>query len=1071
MSQIGITGFPNGTSVDVKVPSGDEIVDASWNRARSLPTENMVGYVKNSFDNDEWEGVTTTVSQKTYNNTATPGVLSSGPLMWRREFSAASISARQIKTSDNGGYNYFDQATKALYVGATANVYRINNGTLDLVRSSEITDARVGAPSYLAAVGSGTTTYQYQFSIPIGYDSDIWFGVAAIDGSDNVCNIAFNGTAYTTPSSFVNDGIASNTTITDPADTTIGVGSLAAPASVSVSTLAPSLGSTVEITWSSVASAAGYAIYICWYDPADMPSTYRVADEYIELANDGGAALSTNDVVIVDRLVTAPSKSIVATRVQNNNATIREVSFGGIENVLNGDTTKPTYEFKTWGGANEAKPSGKEGDLFPYYLEITVPSGFTGRLTDVFWIGALDNRDNLFYHTPESGDVFKWRMLAKASENVTLNLDTRAGTDVTSGVDDHDFSLTTSWSDETYTHTVDTITLGASPTGTSLDITTSTSGCTIQIALLNSWWHDQGDYNEFYDYLEAQFPAGSYCRDHSWIKTGEAEIPVETYCSKPTRGGLYSLLRNCKTNGLLPWIQWEWWHTKEEWEFFADYMCAPAASGTAGSDLRVSQGQSTPWIDEFSSIWIEFGNEAWNNLSEFVRPPSMTDDTTSTSYSNGAVYGKWCRMIVGWLEATTYWDTSKITWYIGGWFNGTWNEDAMGHFGKPCASGYADYNGGWDEGQGVVQQTGVWYQSTAAVLSDGVKIGRYQDFATFKTNAIATALSEYGVTLTADDLEFHNYEAGPGYAINGLNGDMVTDTSALQQIPIKRSRVSGTATVDTFLRHAVEGGKSNNFFTVSRGKGFESVLHPKYSTEMMPSHQLVKILHEQFAPCKVQRVLHIIDTDYTFTAENQSNDTQNQVEVYVLQSNTTPSAYGVVVLNRRIDLSLLDTADNADPNGNSNYTAAGSTTTDDPATVQLRTTWTTIGAASSWRNEGNFREHNHFPVGRMRYDEETTGAPAAYQSSRDYEKGEVFQDGGTLYRVLRTYTPSGTVSTDVTNGHIASFTDNGDATYADSTSVSITIAEQAESVPADPSILTFSVDPGGCQIWKFTGVS
>ena len=76
------------------------------------------------------------------------------------------------------------------------------------------------------------------------------------------------------------------------------------------------------------------------------------------------------------------------------------------------------------------------------------------------------------------------------------------------------------------------------------------------------------------------------------------------------------------------------------------------------------------------------------------------------------------------------------------------------------------------------------------------------------------------------NLHVGTYEAGPGYALNGLNNEKVTDQQARDQEAVMKSLAAGTATLDGFLARAYQGFTIQNFFTFDAGNYWRS--HAKW---------------------------------------------------------------------------------------------------------------------------------------------------------------------------------------------------------------------------------------------------
>ena len=90
-------------------------------------------------------------------------------------------------------------------------------------------------------------------------------------------------------------------------------------------------------------------------------------------------------------------------------------------------------------------------------------------------------------------------------------------------------------------------------------------------------------------------------------------------------------------------------------------------------------------------------------------------------------------------------------------------------------------------------------------------------------------------------LRFGTYEAGPGYALNGLNNARVTREQATDQELVMKSKVAGVATLDSFLSRTRYGSDIDNFFTFAAGDLWKS--HAKYHRGGQP--------HASFLPLQI----------------------------------------------------------------------------------------------------------------------------------------------------------------------------------------------------------------------------
>jgi hypothetical protein len=176
-------------------------------------------------------------------------------------------------------------------------------------------------------------------------------------------------------------------------------------------------------------------------------------------------------------------------------------------------------------------------------------------------------------------------------------------------------------------------------------------------------------------------------------------------------------------------------------------------------------------------------------------------------------------MIIDTMRSSPYWSESieeQFIYMIGGWSRSSYGWDAVDRSTSADYQLIAAYNGGWDEGEGPPK---VNPSSFFNVLSQ------------VNQSAIPTARlnAERLVERRANghpDLRLGTYEAGPGYALNGLNGAQVSREQAHEQELVMKSKVAGTATLDSFLMRCYYDFDSQNFFTYSEGRTWSS--HAKW---------------------------------------------------------------------------------------------------------------------------------------------------------------------------------------------------------------------------------------------------
>jgi hypothetical protein len=319
-------------------------------------------------------------------------------------------------------------------------------------------------------------------------------------------------------------------------------------------------------------------------------------------------------------------------------------------------------------------------------------------------------------------------------------------------------------------------------------------------------------------------------RTHNFIKTERNTYSMEQLTnpagaiSGKVGNTLGQTLAIIEKIGTRPWLQIEYHMTPEEWKGFVEYFAAPydPAKGDTPETKpwaakRFAQGHPKPWSEVFDKIYFELSNETWNPLFAPWIFQNMPDNATGEKLDSGTVYGLFQEWVIDQLKSSPYWAEAglddKVEFVIGGWGR---QQDARGYGQRAIAASprskhltIAAYNGGWDEGEGPMSDTDA---SIQRVLLHAPQVGilRSRAFAQFLENEKRAGRGNFvnGV-----------YEAGPGYALSGLNNQARMSPEEVEnQARTMKSLASGTATLDSFLEKAAHGFVLNNFFTLSRGR-------------------------------------------------------------------------------------------------------------------------------------------------------------------------------------------------------------------------------------------------------------
>jgi hypothetical protein len=335
-------------------------------------------------------------------------------------------------------------------------------------------------------------------------------------------------------------------------------------------------------------------------------------------------------------------------------------------------------------------------------------------------------------------------------------------------------------------------------------------------------------------------------RTHAFIKTGVTSYDLEQF-TNPGGGASGTVYGNTlpQTLGVLEragsdlWLQVEPHFTPDELQGLVEYLAAPAAPGRRWAEKRRDQGRAAPWTDAFDKIYFEVGNETWNGIFHpWVFQP-MTDAATGKKYARGEVYGMFQEHVIAALRASPWWKEAgldaKVKFVIGGWNRQPYGEQAARRSPNSDFMTVAAYNGGWDENEGPPTRTLPSYFSVLNQVSQA-SIPNARRHA----EEIARLARDRGRPILSG-----TYEAGPGYALNGLNNARVTKEQAAVQEEVMKSQSAGVATLDSFLAQAAEGYALQNFFTFSEGARWTSHARWQNGGQAYPQWQLIALLNRE----------------------------------------------------------------------------------------------------------------------------------------------------------------------------------------------------------------------------------
>ena len=282
--------------------------------------------------------------------------------------------------------------------------------------------------------------------------------------------------------------------------------------------------------------------------------------------------------------------------------------------------------------------------------------------------------------------------------------------------------------------------------------------------------------------------------------------------SRARKHTFFSLLDQMKQAGnIRPWLQVEMCLSEEEWQAFAEWMCAPydpAAGDTPRKKpyayRRRAMGQEKPWIEEFDEWAFEVANETWNQTFapyDWDWGMTLRDGATGQEYSYGATYGLFYEYVIEQLRKSPYWTDeveAKTRYMLCGWQAAQlFGADAKRHSPSADAITYAAYcsNSGLGDPKVINDfKRFYWMQWGQSAVAGQVK-------SSVETEAV---LEGEGL-----QVESGTYEYGPGYHV--MPGDPRETKEVDQQMA--RSMIAAVFVLDACLTRAEAGFTDQAFFT------------------------------------------------------------------------------------------------------------------------------------------------------------------------------------------------------------------------------------------------------------------
>ncbi len=767
------------------------------------------------------------------------------PVSWRCRWEAARDSTGKIVVG-HPGLSRHDTLADGFLDGGWVRVYRIENAKMRMVYEGDIPEdgfvLRQWRPMFKdTLIKPGTQRYLQRWDSWNRPDIPYYFTVAAVDQAGNVSPKS-EAVAIVPPEGFGNAARVKNDLLkikkgkekgtADTQDTQAPP----APENIRFETR----DGIAEITWDPVADAdlAGYRIYYSYYDPTTHEG------EFIRLADPKQEIKKTDMIIAGKDLMHFDRRELNSPRIYATHGA--EQGPGPI--VGRTVAQHATGEGISWQLVKHA-PGTPVEESGVSYLQVALEAG------KQLPIKTINHRHTgqTWYAVLEPGKPYGVEVWLKydgpAAGKATFGLTNIYEDEIEPIV----FKPGGEWAKYEDTFTVDRLATEGWASGMNLELE---GPGTYSVDNFRVYRADTAFLDctpSWYDRLKRS--GMRYLRTHSLIKSGSWTYSMDQLTntgglisrSRGVKSTLPQLLSIMRKGGVAPWLQIEYHTSPDEWLDFVEYMAAPYDPARDSprtkpyAAKRHAQGQTRPWVDEFDSIIFELSNETWNRMFTPWIWPTMIDQATGKTYrgsasSWGEVYGIFQENVIGILRSSPYWTPEleeKFVFHIGGFTQWTYGYNAAKHAPSTELITHAAYNGGWDEGEGPPQPNPPSYFNVLSqVYQRAIRVAEINQERMAEFNAGRKVQARLGT-----------YEAGPGYAMHGLNNARVTPEQARDQEEVMKSMTAGTATLDSFLARAEHGYAVDGFFTFGEGHRWRS--HAKWyrGGQAYPSWRLLEVFN------------------------------------------------------------------------------------------------------------------------------------------------------------------------------------------------------------------------------------
>lgn len=765
------------------------------------------------------------------------------PVIFRHKLIALEDSPNRI-IADPATLSYWDTLREGFLDQATVHIYRIENGRFRMVREDQVATGGSHASGWIRVLADGqivapsATRFRFRWDDWNRRDTKYYFTVRAIDKYGNLSPAAQTFDSDS-PGKLEKTPAAQNALVAFNPVKAFFSRSKPPPAPRN---LRGKLGSDGILTleWNPVDSPdlAGYVVYRSDYPPE------RHSGYYLQMAGVPTSAdqnVKASDMVIVSKKIYSPSRN----RDLSNRVWGAESEY---DNLLPGllHTFPDETPGKTWSFVPHAvnTPVEEPGETC---LKLQLAADAKESLA----IYNHSGTDQSWYDVLEK-DTYTIEVWLRQEGSGTVQFKLTGFYDTTpQKIKPVVFDVGPGWKKYVAHFTPAVVQNGSRANTMALEFT---GPGTFYVDNFRVYRADTTYLNLLPRELEAIKSSGiSALRTHGLIKTGIHTYDMEQLTNS---GGVISgtgklntlpqILKTMRTAGVQPWLQIEFHMSPREWLAFIEYMAAPydpnidTPASKPWAYKRYSQGQVKPWVEEFDRIYFELSNETWNGLFTPWTFYPMTDAVSKKSYSPGQVYGLFQEYVRSIMRSSPYWRPAaldrKFVFMLGGWAANTgYSHDAASASPASDFLTIAAYNGGWDEMEGPPKLGAAsLFNTLAQVNQSAIPVADLYTKELLELKAKG-----------AHKLRLGTYEAGPGYALNGLNNARVTEEQERSQEQVMKSLAAGTATLDSFLARAYRGFSIQNFFTFDSGMLWKSHAKWYHGGQAYPSWKLLSLFNKE----------------------------------------------------------------------------------------------------------------------------------------------------------------------------------------------------------------------------------